>query len=69
MRSIEYGDTDLDDENDEDLYEEYYGKRSGLTKRDTDNYESSCIEKYLEDGDESCLCNLMQGSQAFFDLE
>ena len=61
VRSNGYGDTDLDDENDESAYEEYYEQKSRPSKREASNYENSCIEKYIEDGDESCLCNLMQG--------
>ena len=64
----DYEDGDLDDdlEGDESLYEQYLTFRSsGISKRDTFNYEA-CVEEYVEDGDESCLCNLLQGRPFIF---
>ena len=63
VKNDEYEDVDLDGEYDESLYEEYL-QGSRLTKRDAYNYES-CIEQYVEDGDESCLCDLLQGKLCF----
>ena len=64
VKNDDYEDADLDDEYDESLYEQYLQGGSRLSKREAYNYET-CMEQYVEDGDESCLCDLLQGELYF----